>query len=110
MKDLISILNSITAFAQYFVPGYIFLSCFHFSSAIKSRDRFEILLLKSVTFSYIIFTACYYLANNTFSFLNGLEIVLSILLSSVLGLLFGRLRVIYFNSANEVPNPENYFS
>lgn len=68
MKEWISVLNSITAFAQYFVPGYIFLSCFNFSSATKNRDGIELLLLKSVTFSYIIFTTCYYLANCTFSF------------------------------------------
>lgn len=92
MEELIKILNGITVFAQYFVPGYIFLACFYFSSAIKNKDGIEILLLKSVTLSYVIFTTCYYLANVIFSFLNGLEIVLSIFLSSVLGLLFGRLR------------------
>lgn len=92
MEELISILNGITVFAQYFVPGYIFLVCFYFSSAIKNKDGIEIILIKSVTLSYIIFTTCFYLANFTFSFLKGLEIVLSILLSCVLGLWFGRLR------------------
>ena len=92
MEGLIKILNGITVFAQYFVPGYIFLSCFYFSSAIKNKDGIEIQLIKSVTFSYIIFTASYYLANFTFGFLKGFEIVLSIVISSFLGLLFGRLR------------------
>ena len=53
MEGLIKILNGITVFAQYFVPGYIFLSCFYFSSAIKNKDGIEIQLIKSVTFSIL---------------------------------------------------------
>ncbi len=92
MKELIEILKGITVFAQYFVPGYIYLACFYFSSAIKNKDGIETVLLKSVTLSYIIFTICDYLANCTFNILHGMEIVLSIVVSCLFGLLFGRLR------------------
>jgi len=53
-EKAIEIINNVTSFITYFVPGYIFISCFNFISC-KNRDSdIKYLVIKSISISYVI--------------------------------------------------------
>lgn len=52
----LKLISQISAFMRFFVPGYIFISCFNFTACLEKEEKIEYLLVKSIAFSYIIST------------------------------------------------------
>ena len=52
---MINIINNITGFITYFAPGYTFIYCYYYSSVCQRETSLKLLVLKSITISYILF-------------------------------------------------------
>ena len=92
MSDLIvNILANITGFITYFAPGYIFISCYTYSSCSQRETEKEYLVLKCVSLSYLLYVTSGYFGE-FYHIENSLIQVITFISAILLGLLFGRLR------------------
>ncbi len=87
MSEIISILFGVLMF---FVPGYIFLSCYNFVSCSRREDKAHYIIIKCIAISFV-FSLGAGLINSLFILNEVLLLILDLVAAALLGLLFGRL-------------------
>lgn len=88
--DIMNIIAGITGFMQFFVPGYVFLSCYNFVSCTKREDQIHYLIIKSITISFI-FSLPVSLIGKSISAADELILLAELITALLLGALCGRL-------------------
>ncbi|MBE6949516.1 MAG: hypothetical protein E7456_06690 [Ruminococcaceae bacterium] len=88
--SVMEIIAGITGFMQFFVPGYVFMSCYDFASCSKREEHAHYLIIKSIAISFV-FSLIVRLISTYVTLSDELLLVLDLLTAAVLGLIFGRL-------------------
>ena len=100
MSEIImDIIANITGFITYFVPGYIFISCFNYTACLQRETEQEYLIMKSISISYIIYVLTSYVGT-VFSINIFVIQMATFIVAILLGLVFGRIHRVPW--ANEV--------
>ncbi len=91
MNEIImDIISNITGFITYFVPGYIFISCFNYAACVQREEEKEYLIIKSISISYLFYILTSYVGN--LLHLNTLTIQVIIFIEvTLIGLILGRI-------------------
>lgn len=105
MSSIIPVIENITGFMTYFVPGYIFLFTFCYASSLPLEKQIEYLIIKCISLSYILFTVSQFIGRKNNSTELGIQIICFILAAAsgcILGSLhrsqlFKELSSIFFN-------------
>lgn len=86
MMNIVELINHIPLLLNYFVPGYIFISCYRWSSFSK-KENDNALVCKSIVVSYIfiLFWKMVWKAKNFSNF----QILIICLVSFIIGILLG---------------------
>lgn len=87
---LMEILSNITGFITYFVPGYIYISCFNYTACRNRESEIKYLIIKSIAISYL-FYVIISLIGNYFNLELFVVQLITFIFASVVGLIFGRI-------------------
>lgn len=87
---IIDLIANITSFITYFIPGYIFISCFNYTSCLPRESEMEYLFIKSISFSYIFYVATSFLGRKMNMSMSSIQVI-TFLEVIVFGCVFGRL-------------------
>ena len=88
--NVMEIISGITGFMQFFVPGYVFLSCYNFVSCSKREAQVHYLIIKSIAISFI-FSLIVSLIEPKVTLSDEVLLVLNLLAAAILGMVWGRL-------------------
>lgn len=84
------IISNITGFITYFVPGYIYISCFNYTACRSREPEIKYLIIKSIAISYLFYVIISSIGNYFNIELLVVQLI-TFIFASIVGLILGRL-------------------